>query len=508
MKICFFEELPVILYDIVSTYRFLLKVFPLMNILLDFIDTTNDLLWTYVIIVLLVACAIYFTLRSRGVQFTLINDMFKIIIDKPIAKHRPRHISKKTEIAENELKKIGSFHAFAISLSSRVGTGNLAGVASAIFVGGPGAVFWMWVMALLGAATAFVEATLAQLYKRRGKDSFYGGPAYYMQNGLHRRWMGVLFAVLITITFGMANQVIQSNTLCDALSDAMGIDRVWIGAAITIATLIIIFGGIRRISHFASVCVPFMAIGYILLSAYILVVNFTAIPQMFALIVKSAFGLEQAIGGAFGIAVMQGVKRGLFSNEAGEGSAPNAAAIASTSHPVKQGLLQSLGVFSDTIVICTCTAFVILLSGLYDTGRDGIILTKYAFESHIGAGGGYFVTAAIFLFAFSTIIANYFYGETNIRFITSGKMSIFTFRVISGFVVMAGALVSLQTAWSFVDLAMGAMTLVNLIAIIRLSPRVFMLLDDYRSQRRQGLDPHFSKKSLPDNIAADVECWE
>ena len=476
--------------------------------IIQLLDAINDYLWTYVVVVMLVGCAVYFTVRSKGVQFRLLGDMVKIITGRPIYISKVED-SSATASADNadRTKKIGSFRAFSVSLSSRVGTGNLAGVASAIFVGGPGAVFWMWVMALLGAATAFVESTLAQLYKRRGKESFYGGPAYYMQYGLHRRWMGILFAVLITITFGMANQVVQSNTLCDALSDASGISRAWIGAGLTAATLAIIFGGVTRISNFSGIVVPFMAAGYILLSIVVLAINITEIPSMIALIVKSAFGIEQAAGGMIGVAMMQGVKRGLFSNEAGEGSAPNAAAIAHTSHPVKQGLLQALGVFSDTIVICSCTAFIILLSGLYDSGRDGIILTKYALEAHVGKAGGLFITAAIFLFAYSTIIANYFYGETNIRFITDGKTSINIFRLITGITVMAGGLVTLQTAWSMVDICMGIMTLVNLIAIIQLSPKVFQLLDNYIEQRRQHRDPQF-RRSMMTDTEKDIECWE
>lgn len=455
----------------------------------DILNIINDYLWTYVVITLLVFCALYFTFRLKGVQFRRIGDMMRVIVEKPGD------------------QKIGAFQAFAVSLSSRVGTGNLAGVASAIFVGGPGAVFWMWVMALFGAATAFVEATLAQLYKRRGEDSFYGGPAYYMQYGLHRKWMGVLFAILITITFGMVNQVIQSNTLCDALADSLAIDAKWIGATITIATLIIIFGGIRRISHFASLVVPFMAIGYVIIALIVILMNITEIPAMIMLIVKSAFGLEQAVGGAFGVAVMQGVKRGLFSNEAGEGSAPNAAAIAHTSHPVKQGLLQALGVFTDTIVVCSCTAFIILLSGIYDSGRDGIILTKYSLEHHIGPAGGMFITAAIFLFAYSTIIANYFYGETNIRFITRKMSYINLFRIITGVTVMAGAMVSLQEAWSMVDLVMGVMTIVNLAAIIQLSPKAFFLLHNYIAQKKEGRNPEFHRSMMPE-IEKDIECWE
>ena len=472
---------------------------------LDIIDMLNEYLWTYVVIVMLIGCAIYFTIRTKGVQFRLLKDMFKVIANRPIYINKVEKENLSTE--DERLKKIGSFQAFAVSLSSRVGTGNLAGVASAIFVGGPGAVFWMWVMALFGAATAFVESTLAQLYKRRGKDSFYGGPAYYMQYGLHRKWMGVLFAVLITITFGIANQVVQSNTLCDAVADTMGVGRDKVGLVLTIATTMIIFGGVTRISRFSSIIVPIMAVGYILLSAFILITNITAIPAMISLIVKSAFGFEQAAGGMVGVAMMQGIKRGLFSNEAGEGSAPNAAAIASTSHPIKQGLLQALGVFADTLVICTCTAFVILLSGIYDSGRDGIILTKYALINHVGSLGGLFVTLAIFFFAYSTIIANYFYGETNIRFITQSGKTIFAFRAITGATVMIGATVTLQTAWCLVDLAMGFMTLVNLVAIIQLSPKVFRLLDNYIEQRRNHQDPQFKRSMMPE-IEKDVECWE
>ena len=472
---------------------------------LDIIDMLNEYLWTYVVIVMLIGCAIYFTIRTKGVQFLFLKDMFKVIANRPIYINKVEKENLSTE--DERLKKIGSFQAFAVSLSSRVGTGNLAGVASAIFVGGPGAVFWMWVMALFGAATAFVESTLAQLYKRRGEDSFYGGPAYYMQYGLHRKWMGVLFAVLITITFGIANQVVQSNTLCDAVADTMGVGRDKVGLVLTIATTMIIFGGVTRISRFSSIIVPIMAVGYILLAAFILITNITAIPAMISLIVKSAFGFEQAAGGMVGVAMMQGIKRGLFSNEAGEGSAPNAAAIASTSHPIKQGLLQALGVFADTLVICTCTAFVILLSGIYDSGRDGIILTKYALITHVGSLGGLFVTLAIFFFAYSTIIANYFYGETNIRFITQSGKTIFAFRAITGATVMIGATVTLQTAWCLVDLAMGLMTLVNLVAIIRLSPKVFLLLDNYIEQRRNHQDPQFKRSMMPE-IEKDVECWE
>lgn len=454
---------------------------------------------------MLVVCALYFTLKMGGVQFSMIKEMMRVLTKSVSAEN----ISDKT-VHENgkKLKHINGFQAFAVSLSSRVGTGNLAGVASAIFIGGPGAVFWMWIMALLGSATAFVEATLAQLYKKRGKDAFYGGPAYYMEQGLHKRWFGIIFAILITITFGLANQLVQSNTLCTALADSLHFDIAWVGIVLTIATLCIIFGGIQRISKFAALVVPFMALGYLIISLVVIAMNITALPGIFSLIFKSAFGINQVAGGAIGITVLQGVKRGLFSNEAGEGSAPNAAAIAHTSHPVKQGLLQALGVFTDTLVICTCTAFIVLIAGLYEGDADGIVLTTQSLESEIGVAGRYFITAAIFLFAYSTIIANYFYGETNIRFITKRGEAVFAFRILSGVVVLAGAFMTLQTAFSIVDLMMGLMTICNLIAITLLSKKVFVLLKDYKDQRKAGKDPRFYKTILSTEEQKDIEFWD
>lgn len=471
----------------------------------EILDSINDFLWSYIVLGLLVLCALFFTIGLKGVQFTFPAEMWRQL----------KGSGSKRDA--NGQKQIGGFQAFAISLSSRVGTGNLAGVASAIFVGGPGAIFWMWIMALLGAATAFVEATLAQLYKRKGETAFYGGPAYYMEQGLHCRWMGVLFALLITMTFGLANQIVQSNTLCDALSSTIQQDllphlefsaiRAAVGIVLTIATLVIIFGGVKRISHFASIMVPFMAVGYLVLAIVVIGMNITAIPDILSLIVKNAFGFEQAAGGTIGMTIMMGVKRGLFSNEAGEGSAPNAAAIAHTSHPVKQGLLQALGVFTDTLVICTCTAFIILIAGLYNGDSDGIILTTISLESEVGVVGRYFVTAAIFLFAYSTIIANYFYGETNIRFITQKKWAVLAFRIFSGIVVLSGAFIALEQAFSIVDICMGTMTLVNLVAIVRLFPKVPRLLNDYKQQLRQGKDPEFSKTVLSAEEQKDIECW-
>lgn len=385
-----------------------------MELLNNWINGVNDILWSYILIIMLLGCAVWFTIKSRFVQFRMIGEMIRLLGDS----------AGKGEKGE---KHISSFQAFAVSLASRVGTGNLAGVATAVAIGGPGSVFWMWLIALLGSSSAFVESTLAQLYKEKGKDSFIGGPAYYMLHGLGLRWMGVLFAVLISITFGFAFNSVQSNTICAAWEGAFGIDHAWIGAILTVLTLIVIFGGIQRIARVSSIVVPVMALGYIALALGIVLFNITRLPAVIETILSNAFGWEQAIGGSVGAALMQGIKRGLFSNEAGMGSAPNVAATAHVSHPVKQGLIQALGVFTDTLIICTCTAFIILFSGApLDGSINGVQLTQQALSNEVGSIGSTFVALAILLFAFSSIIGNYYYGEANIRFITSKRSVLFT----------------------------------------------------------------------------------
>lgn len=388
-----------------------------MELLNNWINGVNDILWSYILIIMLLGCAVWFTIKSRFVQFRMIGEMIRLLGDS----------AGKGEKGE---KHISSFQAFAVSLASRVGTGNLAGVATAVAIGGPGSVFWMWLIALLGSSSAFVESTLAQLYKEKGKDSFIGGPAYYMLHGLGLRWMGVLFAVLISITFGFAFNSVQSNTICAAWEGAFGIDHAWIGAILTVLTLIVIFGGIQRIARVSSIVVPVMALGYIALALGIVLFNITRLPAVIETILSNAFGWEQAIGGSVGAALMQGIKRGLFSNEAGMGSAPNVAATAHVSHPVKQGLIQALGVFTDTLIICTCTAFIILFSGApLDGSINGVQLTQQALSNEVGSIGSTFVALAILLFAFSSIIGNYYYGEANIRFITSKRSVLFIYRI-------------------------------------------------------------------------------
>lgn len=467
-----------------------------MEILQHIIDATNNLLWTYVMIAALIGCALYFTLRSGFVQFRMLGEMI-------------RQLANSNERHHTEGKHISPFQAFAVSLASRVGTGNLAGVATAIAVGGPGAVFWMWIIALIGSANAFIESTLAQLYKRRTEDSFIGGPAYYILHGLKCRWMAILFSVLTILTFGFAFNTVQSNTLCEAVEHAFGFSHIYMGIAITVATLVIIFGGIQRIAKFSSIIVPIMALGYILLAFTIVILNIGQLPAVIELIIKSAFGMEQVVGGGLGAALMQGIKRGLFSNEAGMGSAPNVAATASTSHPVKQGLIQSLGVFTDTLIICSCTAFIILMSGIEFGGQmDGIRLTQEALTTQIGGAGRIFVAIAIFFFAFSSIIGNYYYGEANIKFITSSRKVLNAYRLLVGVMVMSGAAMSLQTVWSLADLTMALMTLCNIAAIVLLGGQVMTLLKDYRKQKSAGLDPVFRKNDIKEFASNDsIECW-
>ena len=470
----------------------------------ELITHINDALWGYVLIGVLVACGVWFTWKTRGVQFRMIGEMFRLLTDS--ATSGTNKLSDKNE----RHKHISSFQAFAVSVATRVGTGNLAGVATAIAIGGPGAVFWMWIIALLGSATAFIESTLGQLFKQRHKDSFIGGPAYYILKGLHCKWMAYLFAILITITFGLSYNSIQSNTICGAMQEAFGWNPLVVGVVLSVMALFIVFGGIHRIANVSAVLVPLMAIGYFLLAIVIVLMNIHLIPHVMKVIVTSAFGFEQSVGGALGATIMNGVKRGLFSNEAGEGSAPNVAATATVSHPVKQGLIQALGVFTDTLLVCSCTAFVILISGLYQTPElNGIALTQAALNSEIGSVGPVFIAVAIFLFAFSSIIGNYYYGEANIRFMTSNVTILTVYRIFSaGVLVMFGALASLEIVWNLGDLCMALLTACNLVAIIALGKYAFRLLDDYRQQKRDGIkEPTFHRSQLPE-IEKDLDCWE
>ncbi|MBP2239884.1 AGCS family alanine or glycine:cation symporter [Cytobacillus eiseniae] len=465
-----------------------------MNVFESIIGFLNDMLWTYILIALLIIFGLYFSFKSKFVQFRYLGEMFRILGDKAM-------------VTPEGKRGISSFQAFCISAASRVGTGNIAGVATAIAAGGPGAVFWMWLIAFLGAASSFVESTLAQIYKVKDKDSFRGGPAYYMEKGLKKRWMGIVFAIIITFCFGLVFNSVQSNTISLAFNEAFGTSRLTMGLILAVLTAIIIFGGVKRIANVSQVIVPIMAVIYLIVAIIVVIMNFSEIPSLITMIVKGAFGLDEVIGGTIGAAIMMGIKRGLFSNEAGMGSAPNAAATASVSHPVKQGLIQTLGVFVDTILICSATAFIILLYGDFATSDlTGIQLTQAAMSAHIGSWASIFVAVAIFLFAFTSVIGNYYYGETNIEFIKKSRSALLVYRLAVIGMVIFGAVVDLAVVWNLADLFMGVMALINLVAIVMLGKIAFAALKDYRGQRKEGKDPVFYADSIPG--LEGIECWE
>jgi AGCS family alanine or glycine:cation symporter len=456
------------------------------------IDFLNGFLWTYVVIGGLLGAGLYFTLRIRFMQFRSLGEMFRVVMEK----------SKDVE----GMKSISPFKSFAIGAATRIGTGNLAGVTVAIALGGPGAVFWMWIVALLGGATSFIESTLAQVYKVKDKEAYRGGPAYYIEKGLGQRWLGIVFAVLIAITFGLIFNSVQSNTIAGAFDNAFGVSPWVMGAVMTILAGVIIFGGVHRIANFSSIIVPIMAVLYIVIALVVVVMNVSEIPAVFGLIVRSAFGFEQALGGGMGAAIMMGVRRGLFSNEAGMGSAPNAAATASVAHPAKQGFVQTLGVYVDTLVVCSATAFIILLNTDYHLSEaEGIQLLQNSLSLQIGSWASYFIAAVIFMFAFSSIIGSYYYGETNIEFIKKSKAAVNVYRIATMVFVLFGSVASLGLVWDLADLFMALMTVINVIGILLLGKTAFKVLNDYEEQRKQGLNPTFSPKKLG---IENTEAWD
>ncbi|MGF1751303.1 MULTISPECIES: alanine/glycine:cation symporter family protein [Vibrio] len=458
----------------------------------DIISLMNDLLWGSILVYLLVGVGIYFTVRLGFIQFRHFGHMFSVLKN-----------SRKSDAAG-----ISSFQALCTSLAARVGTGNMAGVAVALTFGGPGAIFWMWLIAMLGMATAFAESTLAQLYKTRDDDGNYrGGPAYYMEKGLGMRWMGVLFSVFLIIAFGLVFNAVQANAIANAMQTAFGFDPLYVGIFIALISAFVIFGGIRKIARTAELIVPIMALAYLLLAFYVVFMNIEKVPEILAYIFKSAFGLQEAAAGGVGYAIaqamIQGIKRGLFSNEAGMGSAPNAAASATPypPHPASQGYVQMLGVFTDTIVICSATVAIILMSGEYVPHGEvtGIELTQRALSSQVGDWGGIFIAVAIFFFAFTSIIANYSYAETNLIFLEHNhKAGLGLFRLVVLAMVLFGSVATLPMIWALADVSMGLMALVNLVAIILLSGIVVKLAKDYNQQLKAGKVPTFDANDYPE----------
>ena len=471
-----------------------------MDAINDWLLTWGDNLWTWAVLPVVIGLGIYFTIRSGVVQFRMIPEMFRTLTDK----------TPRTESGEPQ--SVSAFQAFTISAASRVGVGNIAGVGTAIAVGGPGAVFWMWLMAFVGGASSFIESSLAQLFKVRDAGSFRGGPAYYMERGLGARWMGVLFAVILLICFPFAFSSLQANTITATITGGIEGDAAqwlpWvIGPGIAILTGLVVFGGVRRIASVTQLLVPIMALSYLLLGLVVVALHIEKLPEVFGQIFTQAWGPNEVVGAALGYIILTGVKRGMFSNEAGLGSAPNAGASAAVTHPVKQGLVQTLGVYFDTFLVCSITAFIILVSVPDLAGATrGIGLTQGALTSTLGSWANIALSVIVFLLAFSSILGNYYYGQSNIEFITRRRSVLTGYRIFVVVAVLVGSLATADIVWNFADGVMGLMALINLVAIGLLSPIAFRLLKDYTAQRREGRDPVFTRDRL--RGVSGIECWE
>ena len=465
----------------------------------NLIDQVSKFLYTYVLVYLLVAAGLYFSVRTRFVQFRYFRRMLGQLFNSRVGNGG-----------------ISSFQAFCVGLASRVGTGNIAGVAIALTVGGPGAIFWMWMVALIGMATALIEATLAQIFKVRAPDgTFRGGPAFYIERGLNSRPGGILFAVLLVFTFGFAFNMVQANAIADVLSSSHNVEVHYTTIGLVLLAAPVLFGGVRRVAKVAEIVLPLMALAYVLLALVIIALNIGNLPHAFAEIIGGAFGLQQIAGGFTGgiaAAMLNGVKRGLFSNEAGMGSAPNVAATATVSHPVKQGLIQSLGVFVDTMIICTATALIILVSGpeIYDphspTKMAGASLTASAIAASLGPWTTWLMTVLVFVFAFSSVLGNYVYAVINLFFLGVKERGIFVFRIAVLAAIAIGAVAKLGTVWDFADISMGFMAIVNLIAIVLLGKWAFAALRNYHLQAEAGENPEFvaAEAELPGHLDGDI----
>ena len=459
------------------------------------LEVINDFLSGKVLIVLIVGLGGYFTIRSRFVQFRHFFHMFAVFRDS----------------LRNSTGQLSSFQALMLSLAGRVGAGNIAGVGIAVTLGGPRAVFWMWVTALVGMASRFIECSLAQLYKRKDSEGqFRGGPAYYIQHGLGKRWLGMVMAVLLLVTFGFAFNGLQSHAVTDSLKGAFGIDTMTTGICLVVLLGLAFIGGIKRIAAISDLLVPVKTLIYIAVTIYVIVLQIDHVPAMLATIVKSAFGLDPVFGGLIGSAIVMGVKRGVFANEAGLGSAPNVAAVASVEHPVAQGVVQAFSVFLDTFVICTCTALLILLSGFYTPGfeGDGIALTQNSLAAVVGDWGRMFISVALALFVFTSILYNYYLGESNLRFlIGENRKALIGYRALVLVLIFWGAVENLSTVFAFADITMTMLAFVNLIALFLLFKVGMRILRDYDDQRAAGIKtPVFDSSKFPD-LDLDLKAW-
>ena len=493
----------------------------------EFIGLANSIIWSNALIYLLLLVGVYFSLRMRFFQVRLVKEMVKLLIE-----------------GDKSKAGISSFQALAVSLSGRVGTGNIAGVATAIYIGGPGSIFWMWMVAFLGSGSAFIESALGQIFKRTERGEYRGGPAFYIEKGFRNKRIGkvyaIVFAISTIIATGLLLPGVQSNSIASAVKSAFAIDHTWTGIALVILLGLIIFGGIRAIANVAQYVVPFMAIGYVLLAIVILVMNFSEVPAVFGLILSSAFGAKATFAGIIGSMITIGVKRGVYSNEAGQGTGPHAAAAAEVSHPAKQGLVQAFSVYIDTLFVCSATAFMILVTGMYNVKgpndellvnhgvyytQDGVkhvdgsaTYTQAAIdktfsdqetfdESYVGVGS-YFVAVALFFFAFTTLMAYYYIAETNVAYLTQkrgGPLLTFLLKVAILCAVFFGCIRTAKIAWDLGDMGVGIMAWLNVIAIIILQKPAILSLKDYEKQKAEGKDPVFDPVVLG---IKDADFWE
>ena len=464
----------------------------------EIIGLLSNWLYSYILIILLLGAGIFFTVKTKFIQFRYLKESIRVVKEP-----------------KDDDKSISSFQALMVSTASRVGTGNIAGISTALCIGGPGAMFWMWLTALLGSASAFVESTLAQIYKKRADDgSSYGGPAYYIQAVLKKRWIGILFAVVLIVTYMGGFNMVAAFNIADTFKaysfyDASMTPKI-VGGVLAIAFLICIFGGGKQISKVTGVLVPVMGVFYIAVSLFIVITHINLVPGMIADIVKGAFDFKAIFGGFAGSAIMQGIKRGLFSNEAGVGSAPNAAASAGVSHPAKQGLVQMLSVYIDTIVICTATAFMLLCSGVEPSKEiAGMSYVQAAVANSLGGFGTIFITVALCLFAFTTLIGNFYYAEMGLGYIcnkTPGSTLIHAFRILAAVIVCFGATMEFSVSWDTADVLMGLMAIINLPVIILLAKPAILCMDDYIKQKRAGKNPVFKAADI--NLEDDTDFWK
>ena len=458
-----------------------------MTTLSNLIGSMNDIIWSYLLIIGLVASGILYSIRTRFVQLARIKEMMRLLVEGAGSNTGKDHIT--------------SFQAFCVSTASRVGVGNIAGIAIAVVLGGPGAIFWMWVIAILGSATGFMESTLAQIYKvPKGDGGFLGGPAYYIKNALGSSAMARLFAVLLAVTFGLIFNSLQANTIALSMKASFALDPIVTACVVTVLSAACVFGGLSRIARLVQWFVPVMAIGYILIALFVMITNLTALPAVFSMIFSTAFTADAALGGGLGAALMNGVKRGLFSNEAGMGSVPNAAATADVTHPVKQGLVQALAVFVDTLLVCSASAMIVLLCPNWaSSGLTGIELVQHCLVTELGSWTLFALPVMIFMFAFSSIVGNYYYGEINMDFISDNRHALTVFRVLVVVMVFLGSLSEMTLLWNLADLFMGLLALTNLVAVALLAKHAYRALDDYFLQKKNGVEEPSFKAAILDS---------